>query len=129
MTGSTHTEAEFHASRRMFAIIDNQPILAEEETTESHAEWFIRMGWITSRHDSAFETIVRGYSDGQNLYAYRGKKFLDDEPVETVMKQHAKSLRKMFNLPESANLLLGSVSQEAGFQWPARRSLGPIATL
>lgn len=126
MTTTPQGEAKFHAARRMFAIIDCQPILAEKNTTEGHAEWFIRKGWITSREDPAFEAIVRGYSDGKDLYAYRGRNFLDDEPVESTMNRHAKKLKNMLNLPHDATLFLGSIPQTVGAQWPPRRSLGRI---
>lgn len=129
VTNASTPKAAFHASRRMFAIIGDQPVLAEENTTEGHAEWFIRMGWIASRDDSAFETIVRGYSDGKDLYAYRGKAFLDDAPVETAMKAHASTLKNMMRLPDTANLFLGSVPQAIGIKWPPRRTLGRLDAL
>jgi hypothetical protein len=115
---------DLHKNRRMFAIWKGAPILGDVGTTEGHAEWFIRMGWIKSPDDPAFESIVRGYTDWRNLYAYRGLSFIGDAVVEEAMERHAVHLCELFNLPLSAHVFAGVLKGEKGRPWPPDRDLG-----
>lgn len=124
------TSAEdFHASRRMFVILNDGPILAGRDSTEGHKEWFLRMGWLSAADDPAFETLIRGYSDGRDIYAYRGRDFLGDKAVEDAMRRHARLLQTEFGLKDSARVFLGVVPQKIGQKWSPHRSLGRISEI
>ena len=83
----------FHKNRRMFAIWKGKPILGGVGSNESHVRWFLRIRLIKFPEDSAFEDIVRGYTDGCDLYAYRGASFIGDDIVEEAMRRHARASR------------------------------------
>lgn len=72
-------DAEFHANRRMFVIVDDYEIIyAPIGTTMSHSEWFLSEHWTTEKNLPNFlNTYVRGFYDevSDNLYFYVGDGF------------------------------------------------------
>lgn len=123
---SDETIRAFHTSRRMFVIRDGQPVLAPIGTTEGHAEWFRREGWILDEGDPAFATLVRGYSNGKDIYAYRGTAFVGDGIVEQAMREHAGTLARLLGLPDTARVFVGVKRGPEGTPWPGALCLGQV---
>ncbi len=64
-----------HLERRMFCIYKNSLQIAEPNLPYSHAEWFLKKGWMTLENDNSFmEMIVRGINKRGDLYFYTGRK-------------------------------------------------------
>jgi hypothetical protein len=60
---------EFHASRRMFAIIEGCPLIAQAGDTRGHGEWLVALFGLR-RGREIYREAVRGYYRNGELFVY-----------------------------------------------------------
>ena len=72
---------EFHCSRRMFCIKDNQLFIANPNVDYSHAIWFQKEGW----KEDIINNSVRGMVDNEgDIHFYFGYNFDIDNKSEKI---------------------------------------------
>ncbi len=120
---------EFHRQRRMFAIRQGTLYISPPGSTDSHAVWFERKGWINPADTQAMEELTRGFADDTGVYFYRGFDFRLDEFTEKIFFHHFKGLVKMLEVNHSLHVYGGMIRQEQPGRWPPRKDYGTIESL
>lgn len=115
----------FHKSRIMFAI-HNEELYICEKTSDSHADWFKKTGWINEEHDELMHVIIRGYVDTSGIYFYRGYDFEADDNDINIFLNKSMELKEMLNLPEDIFVYAGCIKKIGVTKFPPRKELGQI---
>lgn len=119
---------EFHRSRRMFCIYDNQLRIADKNLLYSHATWFQNENWMTKEMDGLMNEIPRGIIDDKgDIYFYIGYNFEINDIIEFIFFPHLSDLVKRLSLDTSAHLYGGLIKSEPGTIWPPVKLYGKIA--
>ncbi|MDP3889051.1 MAG: hypothetical protein Q8Q25_00720 [bacterium] len=106
----TQSVKQFHKSRRIFCILNDTLHVAEPNLPYSHAEWFVREGWMTTEHDSLMNEIPRGMISAQgDIYFFVGYNFDINDTIETLFFHHLKELVKGLNLKPTATVYGGLI--------------------
>jgi hypothetical protein len=106
---------EFHKSRRMFCIYKEKLVIAESNLPYSHAEWFVKEGWMIEEDDSLMDEIVRGYvGKNGNIYFYTGYDFRVDDRVEKTLFSHLKELTRKLKLKKEKVKVYGGIERGKG---------------
>lgn len=121
---SEETE-DFHRSRRMFCIYNNQLLTAESNIPYSHAVWFEKEGLISRTKEDLINSIVRGYAI-EDVYFYIGYDFRVNKRTETIFFSHLKELAEKIELKPDAKIFGGAIKQEAGKLFLPRKEYGKI---
>ena len=103
-------DKQFHSSRIMFCVRNGKIEVAPQNITDSHIEWFEKMGWITEENAEDFlKQNIRGfYLPGQNkLHCYRGVGFSFDDKILPEILDKIVELKKAFNLNDDTEIHLG----------------------
>ena len=115
------TTSDFHRSRRMFCIVDNELKIAPENSPYSHAEWFVNEGWMSKEDDSLMDEIVRGYvSKEGNIYFYTGYDFKVNKSVEEIFFKYLDDLIEKLKLNKENLKIFGGSKLENGL-WKPRK--------
>jgi len=94
----------------MFCLIDGKVMVGPSNTTESHLEWFKRMGWLTDETAEDFlRKNMRGfYLPHENkLYCYRDVGFGFDQGVLPEVIAKLEEFVSTFNLSGETEIYLG----------------------
>ncbi|HBI16623.1 MAG: hypothetical protein UR60_C0001G0022 [Candidatus Moranbacteria bacterium GW2011_GWF2_34_56] len=119
---------EFHQSRRMFCIYDDQLRIADDNVPYSHATWFQNENWMTKEKDGLMNEIVRGIVDSKgDIYFYVGYNFEINDIIELIFFNHLAELVKRLNLDTNAKIFGGLIKSEPGKIWTPIKSYGKIA--
>ena len=120
-------EKEYHRSRRMFFVINNELVLPEMGSDKSHKEWLETNGYSQEDSKNIIENNLRGVinPDG-SLRFFVGKNRVINEEIEKNFFEILPELVKTFNLkPET--VIGGGVKQgNIGEVWPAIKEYGQI---
>lgn len=100
--------AQFHVTRRMFAVIGSALKIAPERDTSSHLDWFCREGWVRNFGDPVFEATVRGYVNTTGVYVYRGVDF-SSVGVEMPLSIVWEDLISTLSIPSDLDVFFGLV--------------------
>ena len=102
-------DIEFHKSRKMFVIKDDEIVVAPPNVAYSHLEWFEEEGWVDHQNTMDFFENVRGfYLASENaLYAYVGLGFFSDSNVERVIREELPRLVDKLELNGETKIHLG----------------------
>lgn len=119
---------DFHSSRRMFAIKDGQVYLADMNSTQSHAEWFYSMGWITKEDDTAMFNLIRGFVDNRGIFFYVGYNFSTTEEVEKIFIVHLSELVEKLKISADTHVYAGCIIQNA-LPFPPKKDMGSVQEL
>jgi hypothetical protein len=120
-------KTEFHKSRRMFYIHENNLVIAEEGLPYSHATWFEKEGLISNRDDKLMDEIVRGMIDSKgNVSFYIGYNFEVNKNAEDIFFSHLKELSERLNLKPNARVYGGYIKQKSIQPWPPRKDYGKL---
>jgi hypothetical protein len=114
--GITETQRikEFHKGRRMFAIYKGRLYIADKGLDYSHAEWFMRMDWISESDDSIMGEVVRGYVKDGAIFFYIGYDFSINETAIEIMRNHIAQLTTELGLNQSTLVRGGVILNEDG---------------
>lgn len=117
--------ADFHRSRRMFVIKDDELVIAEPNLSFSHPQWFEHEGWMNESNDEIMELCVRGavLSDGEVRF-YIGWDFTISQKAEDLFMLKLGELVGKLNLDTSALLTAGNIKEE---NFKPRKTYGTIA--
>lgn len=115
------SELHFHRQRRMFYIIGDTLMIAEENDERSHAQWMQEEGDYGSYIES-----IRGYADYTGLYAYKGSDYILTTPAESDLLSHLPQLVTELNLDADLVVFSGVKPGQIGVRWEGRRKLGKI---
>lgn len=99
-------EAQFHNSRRIFAIFDGKLNWCPDSGL-SHHEWLVDRSIVC---DMVFQDLVRGYEDDEGIYFYTGD-FETSEYVEDVAKSW------MNSISETKPVYCGLEKGKVGDKW------------
>lgn len=118
---------DFHKSRRMFCVYQNELFIAKPNLEYYHATRFEKEGWISKEKDEVMSSMMRGivYTDG-NIYFYVGYDFEINEEVESIFFSHLEELVEKLNLKPDAKIFGGLIKQEHGKIRPSRKKYGMI---
>ena len=115
---------DFHRSRRMFCIKDNQLFIAKSNVDYSHAVWFDKEGW----NEDLMNDSVRGIIDKEgNISFYFGYDFNVDEKSEKIFFKHLPELVNQLNIKLTAKIFGGKVKQKTSGEWPSKKKYGKVA--
>ena len=120
---------DFHHSRIMFAIKDDELYIAEKGMNYSMAEWFENKGWINEKDSSLMDVIVRGFLDSEGIYFYCGYDFHTSEIVEETLKRHLNELVTKLNIDYRMHVYAGMIKQPKHGKFPPQKFLGTIEQL
>lgn len=115
-----------HKSRRMFAILEDRVLIADEGVPYSHAKWFQSLGLITPTDDKLMTLTVRGASYDDVLDFYVGYDFSVNEEAEKTFFSHLKEITEKLQLASSTQVCGGKLKGAPGEKWPARKKYGTI---
>ncbi len=114
---------DFHLSRRMFCIKDNQLLIAKSNVNYSHAVWFEKEGW----NEKLMNDSVRGIIDKEgNIHFYFGYDFDVDEKSEKIFFDHLPELVKELNVKPTAKIFGGKIKKTFG-EWPSKKEYGTVS--
>lgn len=118
---------EFHRSRRMFCVYDNQLRIADENLPYSHATWFQNENWMTKEKDGLMNEIPRGIVNSKgDVYFYVGYNFEINESIEFIFFPHLAELVKRLNLNTGAQIYGGLIKSDPGTMWLPVKLYGKI---
>ena len=106
-TGEGHIE--YHKSRQMFCVKNDEIIVAPPNIALSHLEWFEQEGWIIPENQDEFlKTNPRGYYDEKQnrLYCYK-EIFIFDEELISLIRQHLPELKRQLSLNNKTEINFG----------------------
>lgn len=122
------TESEFHAQRRMFAIVHHEVKIAAAGDRRSHREWFMAEGWISAQPGcTGMQDHVRGYYlDGQLVMYKRtdGDDFSHFGVAHLLTVEHLRELKEKLAIPDDAEVWVGAKPDQAGKVWRGHARLG-----
>lgn len=118
--------AQFHVTRRMFAVIGSALKIAPERDTSSHLDWFCREGWVRNFGDPVFEATVRGYVNTTGVYVYRGVDF-SSVGVEMPLSIVWEDLISTLSIPSDLDVFFGVVPGRLGDPWRGKKAMGPVS--
>lgn len=125
-------DGNFHSQRRMFVLKEGQLVLAQEDSTLSHIEWFEAEGWVAPETASDFlSQNVRGFylpSDNA-LYFYKGNGFFFDGGTEQTVLQSLEALKESLHLNAETKIFLGPRDLVVNGREYAQKYLGTLSTL
>lgn len=104
------TEQEFHKSRVAFMIVENK-IIYLENSTMSHIEWYLSLGYKKEE----FDNVVRGYYRNGEIVFYKADFIYDDEVIEKAKKVN-NDIKKYVN-DKNANVYVGVKKGKVGELW------------
>lgn len=114
------TESEFHAARRMFAIIHHEVKIADAGDKRSHREWFMTEGWISRDPGcTGMEDFARGYYYDGQLVVYKrtdGDDF-SHFGVAPLIQPHLRELQQRLQLPDDTKIWFGAKPGKLGDVW------------
>lgn len=115
------TTTNYHKSRRMFCIYKGKLKIAPIGAPYSHAQWFVKEGWMTQEEDFLMDEIVRGYvSKEGDIYFYIGYDFRVDKGVEDIFFKYLDELVESLNLNKDTLKVYGGSKIENGV-WKPRK--------
>lgn len=118
---------DFHRSRRMFCIYNNELHIADQNLSYSHAAWFEKEGWMSKENDELMDKIVRGIVDEQgNIYFYTGYDFKISNGSKDIFFPFLKELTEKLELNYSAKVFGGLIKSEPGKVWPPANEYGEV---
>jgi hypothetical protein len=127
--GDREDVRSFHKQRVMFAIKDDVLHLASRESTDSHADWFERLGWISPSNETLMEKITRGYVDSSGIYAYTGFDFRIENFVEEDLLKHLSELCRKLDIPLDSQIYLGLFRpKDVNSRWKPIKYIGTVST-
>lgn len=116
---------DFHKSRRLFVIKDDQLIIAEPNLPYSHPVWFEKEGWMNENGDKFMKANTRGVvMKDSEIRFYIDWDFRVTDDTEQQFMSHLKELVDSLGLDTNA-LLNGGQIRDEGFR--PRKSYGTIA--
>jgi hypothetical protein len=117
----------FHRSRRMFCIYQNNLCVADQNLPYSHAAWFEKEGWMSKGRDELMDKIVRGIIDDKgDVYFYIGYDFRINSDIESIFFSHLKELVNVLKLDTNAHIFGGLIKSKSGGVWPPAKDYGKI---
>ncbi len=118
-------EAEFHRSRRMFAIINDVIYLAPINSSLSHGEWLNSEG---IEIDQDLNGITRGFASSDGLYFCEGD-FIITKRAETEIFKHLSELIEKLEIDKSLHLYGGFIKGKVGEKWLPEKDYGVLREL
>lgn len=117
-----------HLERRMFCAYQGDLKLAEPNLPYSHAEWFLRQGWMNLKNDEKFmkETVRGIINQKRDICFYVGYDFQITSEAEKIFFPHLNHLVKMLNLNINSQIFGGFIKQPVGEEWIPRKKYGSI---
>ncbi len=111
----------------MFYVYKNRLIIAPSNMPYSHAEWFVREGFMSKNDDDLMNTIVRGIvTRDKEIYFYVGHDFNVTAEAESEFFCHLKELQQALSLKDSTLIYGGAIKDRVGSQWTARKNYGEV---
>jgi len=114
----------------MFCVYQGSLRIAESNTTLSHAEWFMREGWMQDSEDAVMDSVVRGIVDAsENIHFYKGNDFRVDEDAESVFFTFLPDLVQKLKIGDSSLVFGGCYIGTPGIPWQPIKEYGCVADL
>ena len=123
-------EKEYHRSRRMFFVIDDNLVIAEANSEKSHFEWLLEQYWPEEKATEFIETGLRGAlnPDG-NIRFYIRESCEINEEIEKKFFDILPELVEKLNISLDAKVGGGVIKGEIGKLWPPRKEYGKVKDL
>mgnify|MGYP001806601676 FL=1 len=122
-----NNEKEYHKARRMFFLIDEKLVIAENGSEYSHFEWLKKQGCSDEKVKNFIKTELRGVlnPDG-NLRFYVGEDFEVNEKIEKDFFRILPELVEKLNIRVDSEIGGGTIRQEIGKFWPEKKKYGKV---
>ncbi len=120
-------EKEYHRSRRMFFVINNELVLPEKGSEKSHREWLEDNGYSKDEAEKIINTEMRGAlnPDG-NIRFYITEECVINDEIEKKFFEILSELVEIFNLKPETLIGGGVIKQKPGKIWPAIKEYGQV---
>lgn len=120
-------EKEYHRSRRMFFVINNNLVIAEPNSDKCHYDWLIEQYWSEEKATKFIETGLRGVIDPDgNIKFFTGKNWDINNKIEIKFFEILDELVKKMNVSPEAKVGGGAIKGEEGKIWPPRKKYGQV---